>query len=280
MIGLLSCLHNKCFWRKPLALAQTRSNDRGSLTVEAMMTLPALLIALLLCAGLVYSVHGALVLDRAMAYSCSELAENNYMLLQAVGMGVDLVSAGRSQQVRVLSQSGAATELAGGLAGYALASACLDKHLKGHDDIKSAVRLQMARMPMQPCDTRMREVGWGIDWKAAWGEFVFDEDDVVLIITFTPAKLNRVTSILPDSWQITMVKRERAWLIGRNLPPHRGLEQAAGQKGKGPLVFITNWGIKYHMDGCRYLAKSKIPAYLNELSEAYGACSVCKPPPR
>lgn len=44
-------------------------------------------------------------------------------------------------------------------------------------------------------------------------------------------------------------------------------------------VYITKAGGKYHIDGCRYLSKSKIPISLSEaVSEGYGACSVCNPP--
>lgn len=43
-------------------------------------------------------------------------------------------------------------------------------------------------------------------------------------------------------------------------------------------VYITRTGKKYHMDGCRYLSKSKIAIPLSEAKNYYGACSVCRPP--
>ena len=256
-----------------------RHDRAGSLTIEAMLTLPALLVALVLCAGLVYSMHGALVLDRALAESCRELAEYSYLLRQAAGFGLSLM--GDNQTIRELTEPGLLADVTGSLAGYAVAAHCVNKHLREYEDVKGAAKLLWARLPLGQ-DDREADVEEAGEGSAAplWEGLLCDQDDVVLVLVFTPAKLNRVTSILPDSWQITITKRERAWLHGRNLPPQRGMEQAAGQKGSGPLVYITNYGIKYHMDGCRYLAKSQIPAYLNELSKSYDGCSVCKPPPR
>jgi hypothetical protein len=44
------------------------------------------------------------------------------------------------------------------------------------------------------------------------------------------------------------------------------------------VVYVTKTGEKYHRDGCRYLAKSKIAMSLKEAAARYGPCSVCKPP--
>lgn len=44
-------------------------------------------------------------------------------------------------------------------------------------------------------------------------------------------------------------------------------------------VYVTDTGKKYHVDGCRYLRKSRIPMKLAEAKKAgYDPCSVCKPP--
>lgn len=41
-------------------------------------------------------------------------------------------------------------------------------------------------------------------------------------------------------------------------------------------VYTTNTGEKYHKEGCRYLAKSKIETTLQEATDAgYTACGVC-----
>lgn len=45
-----------------------------------------------------------------------------------------------------------------------------------------------------------------------------------------------------------------------------------------PIVYITNTGKKYHKEGCRFLAKSKISLKLSEAKKkGYTPCSVCNP---
>lgn len=43
-------------------------------------------------------------------------------------------------------------------------------------------------------------------------------------------------------------------------------------------VYITKSGKKYHIDGCRFLSKNKIPIPLSEAIKKYKPCNVCKPP--
>ena len=51
------------------------------------------------------------------------------------------------------------------------------------------------------------------------------------------------------------------------------------ETGEGITVYITKTGKKYHRDGCRYLADSKIPIILEELdTKKYTPCAVCHPP--
>jgi micrococcal nuclease len=46
---------------------------------------------------------------------------------------------------------------------------------------------------------------------------------------------------------------------------------------RGDVVFVTNTGSKYHLDGCRYLKKSKLPMALSEAKgRGYTPCSVCR----
>ena len=52
----------------------------------------------------------------------------------------------------------------------------------------------------------------------------------------------------------------------------------AAQNPATITVYITKTGEKYHSDGCRYLAKSKIATTLKAARErGLGPCSVCKP---
>lgn len=52
-----------------------------------------------------------------------------------------------------------------------------------------------------------------------------------------------------------------------------------GQKDqKEETVYITNTGEKYHREGCRHLAKSKIAIKKSDaIAKGYGACKVCRP---
>lgn len=44
-------------------------------------------------------------------------------------------------------------------------------------------------------------------------------------------------------------------------------------------VYVTNTGSKYHMSGCQYLKKSRIPISLsNAKKQGYTPCSRCNPP--
>lgn len=44
-------------------------------------------------------------------------------------------------------------------------------------------------------------------------------------------------------------------------------------------VYLTASGTKYHADGCRFLAKSKIPCTLADAkAKKFEPCSVCNPP--
>ena len=272
-------------WTRRRARRRLLWDTKGSLTVEAMLTLPVLVVVLLLCVGMVYAMQGIMIVDRAVAETCAALAESTYLTQQAVGLGVDIAgdlikgsdllkdndwAKGLASDIEDLDESAVSgiANVAGDIVGYALAAHCLHSRLADYPELRDGIKWDYAQWP----GIRLGEGGGG--------STRYDEDDVVLTVTFRPARLNGFTALLPDSWQITIVKRERAWLTGRNILPGRGLEQGAGRRESGPLVYITRWGEKYHADECRYLARSKIPAYLNLLSTAYEACQVCRPPPR
>lgn len=44
-----------------------------------------------------------------------------------------------------------------------------------------------------------------------------------------------------------------------------------------PIVYVTEYGTKYHRAGCRYLWNSKIPMRKSEAKKSYSPCSVCNP---
>lgn len=54
---------------------------------------------------------------------------------------------------------------------------------------------------------------------------------------------------------------------------------AVSSQPAAATVYITKTGTKYHADGCRHLAKSRIPIALDEAKKkGYEPCSVCQPP--
>jgi len=61
-----------------------------------------------------------------------------------------------------------------------------------------------------------------------------------------------------------------------------GGTQDAPQRTEDPkaqTVYITRTGKRYHRDGCRYLASSKIPSTLKDAkARGYTPCKVCRPP--
>jgi hypothetical protein len=43
------------------------------------------------------------------------------------------------------------------------------------------------------------------------------------------------------------------------------------------IVYITRKGNRYHLEGCRYLSKSKIAIDIEQAKKYYQPCKVCKP---
>ena len=68
-------------------------------------------------------------------------------------------------------------------------------------------------------------------------------------------------------------------LVPVALPIPAQQDKAAQQDPQTQTVFVTRTGKKYHRDGCRYLATSKIPISLKDAkARGYTACKVCHPP--
>jgi len=58
------------------------------------------------------------------------------------------------------------------------------------------------------------------------------------------------------------------------------LAVAASSCAEDPQVYITETGKKYHLDGCRYLKRSRIPIRLSTAASlGYDPCGHCNPPP-
>jgi competence protein ComEC len=60
-------------------------------------------------------------------------------------------------------------------------------------------------------------------------------------------------------------------------PAQQGI--SAEQVPKTQAVYITRTGKKYHRDGCRYLAASRVPISLKDAkAKGFTARKVCRPP--
>ena len=49
----------------------------------------------------------------------------------------------------------------------------------------------------------------------------------------------------------------------------------AAPAGVPRTVYVTKTGTKYHLDGCRFLSKSRIPMPRDEAVQRYELCGVC-----
>ena len=218
-------------------------SEAGSLTVEALLVLSVFLFCMLFMIALVQTSGQLLCLDRALTATIREITAASYTLQQ----GIHIV-AGNTSEDLIIPDS--ITE--------AWAEHCLQKHLADYVQMKPALVWKQTVAPQNRGQN--------------------GSEDVLLRMEFWPARVKTAAAAwLPKGLVITLVKRQKAWLIGKELLPYRGLEESAELKKTGPLVFITRWGTHYHRENCRYLRISKIPSYLNTLAAFYMPCSVCRP---
>jgi len=221
-------------------------SQAGSLTVEALLFLPVLFFYMLFMIALVQSAGQLLSLDRALTAAVQEMTAASYALQQ----GSYLLAGAAVEDVVVPD---ALTK--------AWAEGCLQKYLKTYTQLKPALVWKAVVTP----HNRKGNTA----------------DDVLLCLEFCPAKVKAAAAAwLPQQLTYTLVKQQKAWLIGKELLPYRGLETVAGTKKTGPLVFITRWGTHYHQENCRYLVKSKIACELKTLAPLYLPCSLCQPAAR
>lgn len=78
-------------------------------------------------------------------------------------------------------------------------------------------------------------------------------------------------------WQIEYaynfptIKKHKLWTIPLAAPA-----RGDGLKFESSIVFITNYGEKYHLETCFHLRKSKYPIDIESaIEQGYGACKVC-----
>jgi len=227
-------------------------SEEGVLTVEAVLVIPLMLFGFLCLIAFIQGANQLLQIDRALSQTAREMAKSAYTVQQ----GINLTAEDGKEEI-ILTE-----ELA-----EVWAEACLKSYLPDYEALRPALAWEKVCLPFRRVETEVIED-------------VLEEDNLFLQISFRPAQTEAALSrLLPKSlcWQI--VKEQRPWLVGRELLPYRGLERSVAHK-TGIIVYVTRWGTRYHQDGCRYLAKSKIPYDLGELPAFYAACQVCRPVPR
>ncbi len=87
-------------------------------------------------------------------------------------------------------------------------------------------------------------------------------------------------------WSDPNVVAPWEWRNGRQPTAEETSQRAEARAQAAPkaaeasqTVYITASGKKYHADGCRYLAKSKIATTVADaVSKGYSPCSACRPP--
>ena len=225
--------------------------ESGVLTVEALLVLPGLILVLLWIIAIIQSTGQVLRLDEALNNVSREMSQAAYTVHQSAAILVGDWTEGLSVSEDLLN-------------GWA--DRCLREQLADYDALAPALTWQQIKYPPIRLDQPARDSG---------------VDDVVIIVDFQPSLVQTSLAVLlPEAWTISITKQQKAWLIGRDLLPFRGLEQSASIQTKGIMVYITRWGQCYHRAQCRYLAKSKIIRPLSDLGEHYQPCSVCHPPLR
>ncbi|MEW8957829.1 MAG: thermonuclease family protein [Moorella sp. (in: firmicutes)] len=69
------------------------------------------------------------------------------------------------------------------------------------------------------------------------------------------------------------------WALNSEGNTQTTVTEVSSENKKEITVYVTKTGKKYHRDGCRSLAKSKIPMSLEDAKNSgYTPCSICNPP--
>lgn len=261
--------------------------EKGSLTIEAALVFPFFLLVFFLFLFLIKAVYIQMVLDNLVRDTAREIAFYAYPLsfynewederldeqepagkreieqkvLEKLGTGIgNLLNYGQTKPVEViLSQQ---------LEKYYLNPDCL-----------LLCSLQLPRSEYAFSQLRQNTPGSeASDNGSLLPGRDYSKDDVVLQVQYELSlKLPffNEAAVLLHSAAI-----ERAWLNGGNgiitNPQEKGLFEDSREE-RVRTVYVTRTGTKYHLEGCRYLRKSRIPLPVTEAQESYQPCKVCRP---
>lgn len=162
---------------------------------------------------------------------------------------------------------------------YTLVNKIISRHLDTHKLNRNRVALCLVHLPQSDYGYNNTKLDESYQKTGLLPERDFSKDDVVIQAQYDfviPLPFMSQKSILLKSTSI-----ERAWLNGGNGiytdRTEKGLFEQAQEEIES-TVYITRTGVKYHLSGCRYLRKSKIPISREEAIKSYQPCKVCRPP--
>ncbi len=287
-----------------------KTNRRGSLTVEAAIILPLFLCFFFFMVFVIKAACIHISLDHAVQETAKEIAASAYPLSLINEMvdeleikeDADVVSTASGERLlaeliageidgeglqKILTELGS-REFVEHI-GYGqkkqlqerIVTALLKKNLTGSYVNPEEVYLSLVDFPQSEWEyEENRKAGGDYDQNyrkaGLQPEQDFGKDDVVIQLEY---KLTVPFAFL-ESWQITLrhAAVEKAWLNGGNgVYSDRQDRGIFEQKPEEEIVYVTRTGIKYHLEGCRYLQKSKIPISLEEAQKSYGPCKICRP---
>lgn len=158
---------------------------------------------------------------------------------------------------------------------YSAAEAIIRKHLESPLINQENIRLQLVEFPQGREEYSIRSSSEIYGKLGLIPEKDFSRDDIVLQLSYD-YKVN-LPFLRPLNIQLIHTAVERAWING-SFGILTADDEGFNLESEGRIVYITRTGIRYHVESCRYLRKSKIPIIIEEAEESgYTPCKVCKP---
>ena len=234
---------------------------KGSMTVEAAILLPLLILFFGSLMSLMSLVRTLVMLDSVTQAAVREMAVYAYPIDRIADIGAGLID----DADRILPE----------IWRFGLAEHALSARLEGTGISMERIEILAAEFPQGEEVYRRRKDSGRFD---SYGE-VFGPEDAYLALRYQPVWTGWIPGLEAG---ITLKAVERGWLKGHGaLFAPRVSEKSIFEDEKEEetlYVYVTRTGIKYHREDCRYLRKSKIPMALKEAKVNYGACKVCAPP--
>lgn len=252
--------------------------ETGSLTVEACIIFPVFLFFILFLLLGVQLACITMALDHGVSETAKKLATSAYPLSLLNEMEEELLPgeqlpANFLPELNTLLSEGFNTSYHDlkGQGKYRIAEELLKQYLTGSLVKKDYLILRQVELPASDPEFESRKKSADDTSETLIPGKDYDQDDVVIQVEY------HFRVPLPFAKQPLALRHtavEKAWLYGGN-----GVYTNQAEKGifseTGQTVYITRTGSKYHLRGCMYLRKSKIPIYLADAKKDHQPCKVC-----